>query len=225
MGQLNRLRIVLLIILLIFLSPSWAVKSANKFWSLLTLTGNYGLFLYNIEPQLRLIDASRPLNQFLANSGGGFQITPAWQFWLGQTLSTVSQDAEPGDFEEYRIWEQLVWQHQFNLIRLTSRTRLEQRKSFDYSTWANRLRERMLINVPLTTNYSLAVSNEILVNLNQVPWIATKTWDQNRAYVGIVQQLSESAFLSAGYMNQWIYTPIMRSDRVFLVNLQINLAT
>ncbi len=202
-----------------------AAQTTNKFWSLMTLTGNYSTFLYYLEPQLRLIETKGVFNQFLNNVGGGYQVAPDWQLWLGQTIGTTSQDAGPGSFEEYRIWQQIVWQHSINSVRLTSRTRLEQRKSLDYSQWANRIRERMLVNIPLTSDYSLVMSDEILVNLNRVQWITTKTWDQNRAYVGLVRSLSKTTFLSAGYMHQWIFTVPKQSDNVLVINLQINLET
>jgi hypothetical protein len=209
---------------LIAIFPSWA-ETNDKFWSSFTLNGNYGWFLYNVEPQLRLIATNKPFNQFLTNAGGGKQITREWQFWLGQTISTLSQDAGPGDFEEYRIWEQLVWQREINSVQFISRSRLEQRHSLDFPQWANRFRERMLITIPLTENMALAVSNELFININQEPWITTKTWDQNRAYAGVVQQLSPTTFLNVGYMNQWIFTSPSQSDRVFVVNIQVNLPT
>lgn len=202
-----------------------AIQSTDKLWSLLTLSGNYGTFVYNIEPQLRLIDQNNTFNQFLTNAGGGYQVAPSWQFWLGQTISTLSQDAGPGDFEEYRMWEQIIWQHAFQSAQLTSRTRLEQRKSFYFPEWANRFRERILINIPLTEPLSLTLSNEILINLNQVDWITTKTLDQNRAFIGIVQNLSPSTSVSIGYMNQLLFTPIRQADNVLVLNLQINLPT
>lgn len=217
--------VLLFVAFLSVTSPIMAVQSTDKLWSLITLSGNYGSFLYNIEPQLRLIDQNNTFNQFLTNAGGGYQVAPAWQLWLGQTIGTLSQDAGPGDYEEYRMWEQIVWQHSFDSAKLTSRTRLEQRKSFYFSEWANRFRERMLINIPLTTKISLALSNEILVNLNQVEWITTKTLDQNRAYVGLVQKLSPSTSFGIGYMNQLIFTSIRQSDNVLVLNLQINLPT
>lgn len=204
---------------------SLAVESSNKLWSSFTLTGNYGKFLYNIEPQLRLIEARNEFNQFLTNAGGGVAVSPVWQLWLGQTISTTSQDADPGDFEEYRIWEQIIWQYQIKSTRLNSRARLEQRKSFDFSTWANRFRERMTINIPLKTKLDLVIADEVFVNLNQVQWINTKVWDQNRAYLGFTRQLSKSTFISIGGMNQWLFTPINQSDWVLVINLNINLAT
>jgi hypothetical protein len=221
----KRMRGLFLIVLFGFILPTWAVQTNNKFWSSFTLNGNYGTFLYHIEPQLRLIDASKPFNQFLTNAGGGYQVAPSWQLWLGQTISTISQDTVAGDYEEYRFWEQAVWQHNLATLSLISRSRVEQRKSFYFAEWANRFRERLLINIPLTDNFSLVTSDEFFINLNQVSWVTTKTWDQNRAYIGLTQQLSKSTFLSVGYMNQWIFSPILQSDRVFVVNLQINLPT
>lgn len=223
--QLKWMQGLFLIVSLSILAPSWAAQTNNKFWSSFTLTGNYGAFLYNIEPQLRLINKNNSFNQFLTNAGGGYQVAPSWQLWLGQTIGTLSQDTVIGDYEEYRIWEQIVWQQKINTVQLISRSRLEERKSFYFAEWANRFRERLLINVPLTNNFSLAASNEFFINLNQVDWITTKTWDQNRAYIGVVQQLSKSTFLNVGYMNQWIFTPILQSNKVFVINLQINLET
>ena len=222
-----RKNFALLLFIALFYAPisTWAIQSTNKFWSLITLTGNYGSFLYNVEPQLRLIEQNNTFNQFLTNAGGGYQVAPSWQCWLGQTISTLSQDAGPGDLEEYRIWEQIIWQHAINSSLLSSRTRLEQRKSLYYATWANRLRERMLINISLSDHLSLALNDEILVNLNQVEWITTKTLDQNRAFIGLVQQLSPSTFISMGYMNQLIFTTTRQSDNVLVLNLQINLPT
>lgn len=222
--QFKWLRILSLIVLCHWQTFSWG-STTNKLWSLLTLTGNYGTFLYYLEPQLRLIQTNRMFNQFLTNAGGGYQVAPAWQLWFGQTITTTSQDADPGNFEEYRVWEQIVWQHSINTVRLTSRTRLEQRKSFDFAEWANRVRERMLVNIPITTNISLAMSDEILVNLNRVQWISTKTWDQNRAYIGLVRQFTKSTSLSAGYMHQWIFTAPKQSDNVLFINFMINLET
>jgi len=211
--------------LLSFASGSFAIQSTNKLWSSFTLMGNYGKFYYNIEPQLRLIEAPNAFNQFLTNAGGGIEISPTWQLWLGQTISTLSQDAGPGDFEEYRMWEQVIWQRQVKSLRLNSRTRIEQRKSFYFPTWSNRFRERITVNMPLAPRLDLVASNEILINLNQVEWITTKTWDQDRIYFGFMQQLSKSVFLNVGAMNQWLFTPINQSDVVLVINLTVNLAT
>ena len=215
----------LLCFLCFFISPAWTNQSFNKQWSSLTLMGNYGAVLYNVEPQFRLIDNQNdPFQQFLTNAGLGYKTANDWSVWLGQTWGTVAQDASVASLEEYRIWEQLMWNHSFSYVTINSRTRLEERKSLAFADWANRIRERVLVTRPLTTNMSLVVSNEIFVALNKAQWVTTQTIDQNRAYMGIEQRLSKIAYLSAGYMNQYLSTKNRQFDNVLVVNLRIDLS-
>lgn len=218
--------LILLTLCGLFALPAWSVRSINKSWSSLTLTGNYDHFLYNIEPQLRIFEQRNPFQQFLTNTGGGYNLSPNWEAWLGQTFTTISQDAIPGSVDEYRIWQQLVWNKKLTTMTLTCRTRVEERRSFGFSDWAFRLRERAWLNIPLTENLSIDLADEVLVNLNAAQWITTSTWDQNRASIGLVQQLSQSWFLMVGYMNQYLFvTNNPQSDHVLLLNFRVNLAT
>lgn len=219
------MRATILIILIILFTPAtWAVRSFNKSWTLLTLTGNYGSFLYNIEPQLRIVEQPNPFQQFLTNASGGYNVTPDWQLWFGQAVTTVSQDAIPGSVDEYRIWQQAVWNKQLFNMNFSSRNRIEERRSFGFSDWAFRFRSRGLLSVPLTQNIALEAADEILINLKDVQWLTTGTWDQNRASLSLVQQISESCAISVGYMNQYLFiinNP--QSDHVLLMNLRFNL--
>ena len=219
------IRVMFLIFLFCSFTPeTWAVRSINKSWSLLTLTGNYGPFLYNIEPQMRIFEQPNPFQQFLTNASGGYNVTPDWQLWLGQAVTTVSQDAIAGTVDEVRVWQQAVWNKQLLRMQFSSRTRIEERRSFGFSDWAFRFRERALLSIPLTEKIVLEAADEVLLNLKHVQWLTTGTWDQNRASLAIVQQLSESCFISVGYMNQYLFiinTP--QSDNVLLMNLRFNL--
>lgn len=219
------IRAISLIFLFFSFTPAtWAVRSINKSWSLLTLTGNYSSFLYNIEPQIRIFEQPNPFQQFLTNASGGYNVTPDWQLWLGQTFTTVSQDAVPGSVDEYRMWQQAVWNKQTTHMKFSSRTRVEERRSFGFSDWAFRFRERALLSIPLTEKIALEAADEILINLKHVQWLTTGTWDQNRASLSLVQQLSVSCSISVGYMNQYLFiinNP--QSDHVLLMNLRFNL--
>lgn len=210
---------------LCFCSVGWG-QQIDKMWSLFTLNGNYDEFLYNIEPQLRVAYTTQyPFQQFLTNIGGGYALSNEWQAWLGQTFSADSQDALPGSLDEYRLWEQLVWNHSMQKNQLISRTRLEERKSLYFSPIACRLRERLLFKTPLTNNMSMIISDEFFINLNSVNWIITKRFDQNRAYIGVEQQLSPTMFLSAGYMNQYLSLKIPQFNPVLVINFTVNLVT
>ena len=173
---------------------------------------------------MRIFEQPNPFQQFLTNASGGYNVTPDWQLWLGQAVTTVSQDAIAGTVDEVRVWQQAVWNKQLLRMQFSSRTRIEERRSFGFSDWAFRFRERALLSIPLTEKIVLEAADEVLLNLKHVQWLTTGTWDQNRASLAIVQQLSESCFISVGYMNQYLFiikTP--QSDNVLLMNLRFNL--
>jgi hypothetical protein len=231
-------KICYLIALLFFLSatPVWSLANTNKFWIPITLNGNYGDFLYSVEPQFRLVEPrtssfnkrNNVFNQFLGNFTGGFEVYPEWQLWFGQTISTIAQDAIARSREEYRAWEQITWQHHtLKNIQINSRFRAEQRKSLDFPQWAFRLRERLIIQVPLTQNMAYELSNEVLYNLNNVPWIDTTSWDQNRAYIAIVQTFSKHYSFAIGYMNQYLFRhkPLEQANNVLYLNFRYDLPT
>lgn len=203
--------------------PVMAAQHAEKMWSLLTLSGDYGRVVYNIEPQLRLVYADNPFQQFLTNAGVGYKVTPHWQLWFGQTFSADSQDAVAGSVDEYRLWQQIIWKGRLPSASLISRTRFEERKSLFFPDWSYRLRQRILLNKPLTSNLSLVLSNEIFFNVNKTSWIITDRLDQNRAYIGVEQRMSPNTYLGAGYMNQYLSTAIPQANNVLWINWRIDL--
>lgn len=222
----RRRKIILFIFLCnLYTTISFAAQHIDKLWSSFTLNGNYNLFLYYLEPQLRLAYADNPFQQFMTNVGGGYAVTPEWQFWFGETFSEDSQDAVPGSLDEYRLWEQILWNHPIQDNLLVSRTRLEERKSLNFTEWSIRIRERISFTKPLLKNLSFVISDEFFFNLNHTNWIVTKTFDQNRAYVGLEQQLSSNSYLSAGYMNQYLSFSNPQYNSVMVINYRLNLFT
>ena len=203
--------------------PVVAAQQAEKMWSLLTLSGDYGKIVYYIEPQLRLIYRNNLFQQFLTNTGMGYKVTPNWQIWFGVTFSADSQDAVAGSLDEYRLWQQIVWKRRLSSVSLLSRTRFEERKSLFFSDLAYRLRQRVLLNKPLTNNLSLVISNEMFFNVKKASWIITERLDQNRTYLGVEQHMSKNTYLGVGYMNQYLSTPTPQSSHVLWINWRIDL--
>lgn len=225
-GYQSKYQQILIAILLILgnITQPWAaVQQSEKMWSLLTLAGNYGKVVYYVEPQLRLVFRDDVFQQFLGNMGMGYQVHPDWQFWFGQTFSADSQDAVPGNLDEYRLWQQIIWKHALPSALFVSRTRFEERKSLYFPSWAYRLRQRVMLNRPLNNQLSLVIGNEIFFNVNQVDWVITDQLDQNRAYIGIERRMSENTYMGVGYMNQYLSTPIPQSNHVLCVNWRIDL--
>lgn len=210
-----------------FSSLLYSKDSYDKLWELVTYTGQYKTFLYQVEPQIRLINRSDAYEQFLINLGGGRNVTPTLQFWLGQTFSnvassnTVAEDVTRSSVNEYRNWQQLFWTEIYHSNTIALRSRLEERYSFENSPWAVRLRERGYWTIPFTTRQSLVLSDELFVNLKLVPWVTTKTIDQNRAFIGILQNVSPNASFSISYMNQYIFKNAPESNHAVVLNIFI----
>ncbi len=219
----HRVKLIAVSLLLAnILPPIVAAQETEKMWSVLTLSGDYGKIVYNVEPQLRLTYGDNLFQQFLANAGMGYKVAPNWQLWFGQTFSADSQDAVAGSADEYRVWQQIIWKHRLPSVSLVSRTRFEERKSFFFSDWAYRLRQRTVFNKPLTNNLSLIISDEIFFNINKSSWIITDWLDQNRAYLGVEQQMSEHTYFGVGYMNQYLSTHIAQSNHILWLNWRID---
>lgn len=196
-------------LLLSMMSPISSGQDFSKLWGAATYFGRYNQLLYTIEPQIRLIDRSEKYDQSLLNAGIGTAITSPFQIWLGQTYvnyaktNDVAEDVGNTVSNEYRIWEQLMWHRPF-LDGLASRSRLEQRHAFDSTNWAVRFRERAYWTMPLNDTLSFAVSDEVFINLNSVPWVATSTLDQNRIFIGFFYKMTSNLSLNVSYINQYI---------------------
>lgn len=208
---------------ILFSSSVWAVEKSDEAWGSLTLMGKNDNWLTMIEPQYRVMSGDTPVNnQTLFNAGEGYQVSQQWQAWLGGTWATTSQDTVNANHDEYRIWQQAVFTQAFGANTLTVRTRLEERKSMDFADWSYRLRSRPLLNIPITNPYSLVFSDEFFINLNEVSWVTTGTWDINRAYIGIARKFTQTFTASIGYLNQYVFTTPAQSDDVLAINFLVN---
>ena len=199
-------------------------ESYTKIWGLASYFGKYEQLLYMVEPQIRLVDSAGTYEQSLLNAGIGTIIKPQLQIWLGQTYTNysdnnnVAEDVQNVVINEYRIWEQITWQRPFS-DEFASRLRLEQRHAFESSEWAVRLRERAYWTIPLNERFSLALNDEIFLNLKLVPWVSTSTFDQNRLFVGIYYKLTPNIGLNVSYMNQYIARESVEVNNGLMLNL------
>jgi len=199
-------------------------ESFTKLWGLASYFGKYEQLLYMVEPQIRLVDRAGTYEQSLLNAGIGTIIKPQLQIWLGQTYANysdnnnVAEDVQNVVTNEYRIWEQLSWRRPFS-DGFASRIRLEQRRAFQSSEWAVRLRERAYWTIPLNERFSIALNDEIFLNLKSVPWVSTSTFDQNRLFVGIYYKLTPNIGLNVSYMNQYIAREPVEVNNGLMLNL------
>ena len=90
-----------------------------------------------------------------------------------------------------------------------------------------RFRQMLKVSIPLPSApvYSLVMSDEYWVNLNNANWGPQRGFDQNRAFVGLGYNLTKEIKSEVGYMNQYLnrpLTPIDRNNHILSINLYLN---
>lgn len=121
---------------------------------------------------------------------------------------------------EHRPWQQVQWFTRFPQARLMQWVRLEERfrrrivggneatDAFDFN-W--RTRYNLALFLPLTKRkfepggLQLLLNDELMVNFGAQ--VRYNYFDQNRAFAGVVYQLSKHAQLQAGYMHLFQQLP------------------
>ena len=171
-----------------------------------------------------MVDSAGTYEQTLLNGGIGTTIRPELQVWIGQTYANysnrnnIAEDVENIVFNEYRIWEQLIWRRPF-FDEFASRLRVEQRRVFQTPEWAVRLRERAYWTIPLNKTISFTLNDEVFFNLKSAPWVATSIFDQNRLFVGIYYKFTPNTGLNVSYMNQYIARVPVEVNSGLVLNL------
>lgn len=213
---------LLILVIALFSNKLTAMQTFLKSWSTLGLNTDIGKFSYQLEPQLRLVNDPRVLEQFLSRFSGGYNASSQWAFWLGTGWFTTAQD-EDTKSQEFRLYQDIIYNETLNSNKIFLRSRIEQRRTKGSDQWGYRFRERILINHPLTANISLVGSNELYINFNRPAWLSTKTIDQNRLSLGLYQKVSKWLNIGAGYLNQVIFSTPIQMGHVITFNVQIHL--
>lgn len=203
------------------------IKEHTKLWSTAVFIGPLikdTKIKYYLEPQLRLIDDKYKFEEAFIYAGIGYQTTPDLILFLGDA-SVVSRKTTGNYVHENRVWQQanlsVINNDSFNLL---SRTRLEERKNLSESQWAVRLRERLMVRIPLRNwvTHSLVLSDEVFFDLNHPKWIGNNNvFAQNRAFIGIGTKISKQTSFDIGYLNQYQFTNPNQMSNVLLLSLNI----
>lgn len=185
------------------------VHSDSGFWTGMSIHQETGSYLHHLDAELRFNEGGRPVDQFLGDIGAGYRLKPHWQVWLGSKYSYNDQDTV-SDVQEIRLWEQLSFLQKDFMIR----SRLEQRKAFTEPAVANRLREKIEWSAPLQQLFKLKCYDELFINLNQVSWVRTRTFDQNRFFLGVAHQASKQLQVSLGFLYQSVFSTPVENARI-----------
>lgn len=169
----------------------------------------------HLEVQNRLSDWGDDWQQLLIRPGINYTFSPALSVSAGYAFVKTYPYGElpvAHEFDEHRAWEQVLYKSTFFGLEWQQRVRLEQRwieevtASGETARWRpeNRFRYLLRTGIPLTESKktSLIVWNEVFLNFGGN--IVGNHFDQNRAFLGIGQQLTPTTRLEVGFMEQTI---------------------
>lgn len=180
-------------------------------WTNITANGSFGLidpalqkFRFWMEGQGRFGNDSTELSQGMVRPGLGYSLSDNLSVWLGYALIPTMDPFTRTDFNENRIWQQVLWTPKTPLGVLTSRTRIEQRFTLAPDV-AYRFRQLFRLSYPLSfaPGFMLVGWEEYFVSLNSTGTFVSG-FDQNRVFVGLGYNIDENIRTEIGYMNQYI---------------------
>lgn len=165
-------------------------------------SGSWRLWL---DAQLRFGDDASRLSQSILRPGLGYSVSKAWSLWLGYAFISTEPPYASTSTTEQRLWEQALWSGTLGPVRLTSRTRLEQRFVSTGSETGWRLREFAKGSLPIAGGWSAVVYDEYFFNLNSTNYGATAGSDRNRFFIGPGVRVSAQVTIEAGYLHQYVF--------------------
>lgn len=211
--------------LLIFIC-SWyyfsAFASDSGIWNSALINITHGNIIYQIEPQLRITNYSHLFERAMGSLGLGYFYSPNTTTWVGATTIARSVANSNTIINEQRLWQQIIHSITFSNATFMERIRFEQRRVEGQKEINYRLRTRFIFNKTLTDSIFLSTYDELFVNFNQPQWVSTKTFDQNRIYIGINQNASPQVIVGMGYIYQLIFNSPSQHNHLLALNAQFN---
>lgn len=206
-----------------------------RLWSPVFLTVPLSTsFIGYAEVNPRLGEDVSNLNQLILRTAIGYKLNDHWSVWQGYAWNTVYQ---PEFNDEHRVYQQLSYKETFPLIKIMSRSRLEERWIDHTGGTAFRARTMLRVDVPLPKmipNTSFVVFDEIFFNLNGISngssgqrFGPEAGFDQNRFFVGFNYEFMKQFNVDLGYQMQIINTRrdqlVNQINNTIMINLFINL--
>jgi hypothetical protein len=205
-------------------------------WGNITAVGSFDSlkpawkdYKYWLEGQGRFGNNTSRFSQSVMRLGLGYAINSKTSVWTGFAWAPTSKPFTSTPFNEYRMWQQLLWSDTFSFATTTLRTRLEER-FFDISQSddvAFRFRQLAKLTLPIPfapPSFRLALTNEVFVHLNNTDQGFKRGLDQNRAFAGIAYRFNPETVVEIGYMNHYIkrYKKTDLMQHILSANLYFN---
>lgn len=188
-------------------SPAASAEQDTQLWTTAIASGPVaGDLAAWVEVQTRIGDDVSRLRQSKVRIALGYRTSDALTLYGGYALVTSRRQGDP-DLTEHRLWQQASYTvATLEALRLTGRTRLEQRSFEGSNDTGWRLRQQLRLALPLTPGRgpTLVSSVEVLMALNDTGWGADKGLDQIRGFAGVNLPIGAKQAIELGYLNQYV---------------------
>lgn len=185
-------------------APARAIDEDAHIWMSTVATGPVrGKLLIWLEGQARIGDDSNRFRQFMLRPAVGTDLGDGRSAFLGYAL--VRTGTPDNLRSEHRIWEQFGYTiFKAGKLKVTGRTRLEERFFNGRDGMALRLRQQVRAMAPIAPGINAVVWSEPFINLN-APFAPLRTGlDRWRNQIGLNIPVAKHVAIEPGYMNQYI---------------------
>lgn len=196
-------------------------------WDMVTLTAPLSpnkkvLGYLEFQPRVGSLQDDPEVTTTLIRPAIGYQVNKHLSLWQGYGWTPTYQ---PDFRNEHRIFQQGILTHEIKKLKLTNRTRLEERFIENAGGTAVRARHQLRLSYPLgkSRKWSLVAYDELFVNLNTVDRGPRGGFDQNRVFAGLNRTLGKRANMEAGYLNNYLrrHQAPDRMNHVLLLTLNL----
>ncbi len=159
------------------------------------------------DGQSRFLGSVDGMNQSIVRPGLGRSLSERITLWGG--YAWVHNALADGDeFDEHRLWQQLLWSDSNPRRTILLRSRFEQRLLDSGDDLGLRFRQfvRFQKQLPQYSGFSLVAWDEVFFHLNDTDWGARSGFDQNRIFIGLGWTPTRDGRwrTEVGYLNQTI---------------------
>lgn len=204
--------------LIFFSIASIASEQHEKLWLGINRQQNFSEsspWLYLISSELRFIYENHPWQTAFFEGALGRTFFSGTSLWLGYRWSV--HDPYNQFYQENRLFQQLIWPiHPSNLLKLVSRSRLEEIMRGNQSQTAIRFRKK--ISLEMKYRFMKRINpyfyNELFFRFNRTNYTSNSILSENRLFFGFNFYLSRGHFLEMGYINQYQSKTPLRKNQI-----------
>ena len=187
----------------------------EQLWINTTLFGSVGDLAYFAEVQPRFGNGISRLDQLLLRPAVGWKVNESLTLYQG--YARVEDRGTPSSVRfEDRSFQEINWKiGDFAGVKVSSRTRFEQRWLSAGRDVGFRLRENLRFAVPLSQEAGSVSA------LNDTDWGARAGFDRVRTFVGMELPIGGASTVEVGYLNQTARTRTsgVEIDHILSLNL------